>query len=148
MSNFWATTLGTQAPTQAQPRTNPGGYSPSPYFAPPQTVQAPSQAPEEPEGPPGPEQWGNVAEASRKALSARLTDTCPDCGSANFFSPHGMPNAMPQCYECGYNPRFAQMTAGGGLPSDSNAPSRPARQLNPKGTSNYNPQQIVDRVGK
>jgi len=47
--------------------------------------------------------------------------------STNYFRPKGQPNAMIQCYECGYNPRFEQM-GGAGIPSDG-APAQPARQV-------------------
>lgn len=147
MSNFWAGALGVTPPvaTPAAPaRPVVGGYAPSPYFTPAQPQNAPSEAPEASEGPQVPGQWGDVTVARQKAQSAKLTDVCPECGSGNYFAPKGMPNYMPQCYECGYNPRFAQMTAGGGLPSDSSAPSRPARQHNPKGVSQYHPEMIID----
>lgn len=34
-----------------------------------------------------------------KAQSASLNDSCPDCGSANYFSVQG---AKARCYDCGY----------------------------------------------
>lgn len=55
-----------------------------------------------------------------------------------------MPNAMRQCYECGYNPRFAHSTAGAGMPTDAAAPARPARQVST--SNNYNPGVIVGKV--
>lgn len=61
-----------------------------------------------------------------------------------MFKPQGMPNAMEQCYECGYNPRFAHSTAGAGMPSDSTAPTRPSRQVST--ANNYNPQTIVGKA--
>jgi predicted nucleic-acid-binding Zn-ribbon protein len=83
--------------------------------------------------------------ANTKARSARMTENCPDCGSTNYFRPHGVGNAMAQCYECGYNPRFSHSTAGAGIPSDAGA-ATPAKQLNPKGLSNFNPQNIVAHI--
>ena len=74
---------------------------------------------------------------------------CPECGGDNFFKPHGMPNAMPQCYECGSNPRFTQTAAG--LPSgDKSGPSTPAKQTangGAGGRNNYNPHMIIKADG-
>lgn len=80
-----------------------------------------------------------------KAQSARSSETCPDCGSGNFFKPQGHPNAMSQCYECGWNPRFAHSTAGAGMPTGDGGPATPARQVST--TGNYNPQTIVGHIG-
>lgn len=142
MSNFWSQVAAAPAAAPAPV----AGYSPSPFFAPPQPFQAPSQAPAAVEAPEVPGQWGSIAASTAKAQSSRLTQTCPECNSGNFFAPHGQPNMMPVCYNCGYNPRFSQMTAGGGLPSDSSAPARPAKQMNSKGTSNFQPQNIIGRI--
>jgi ribosomal protein S27E len=81
--------------------------------------------------------------APTKARSAHMTALCPDCGSSNYFQPSA--NTMAQCYECGYNPRFGHSTAGMGIPSDAGAPV-PAKQLNPQGTSNFNPNQIIGHI--
>lgn len=91
-----------------------------------------------------PEQVQPQPTAPSKAVSARSTQRCPDCGSENYFQPQGMPNAMRQCYECGYNPRFAHSTAGAGMPTDSAAPAQPARQIST--SNNYNPGVIVAKV--
>lgn len=63
-----------------------------------------------------------------KAISAKLHDFCPSCGSDNYFRPSGNPNAMQQCYECGYNPRFEQMAMGAGVHADG-GPATPSRQV-------------------
>lgn len=84
---------------------------------------------------------GDTAPAQTKAKSARMNATCPDCGSGNFFQ--GQPNSMPQCYECGYNPRFGHSTAGAGIPSDAGAPVPARGQSNPSGASNFRPQEII-----
>jgi hypothetical protein len=82
-------------------------------------------------------------------MVARQDTHCPDCGGDNFFKPHGMPNVMAQCYECGYNARFTQTTAG--LPSgDKSSPSTPARQIASGGLggqNNYNPSMIIKSDG-
>jgi hypothetical protein len=145
--SFWSTQLGgAPAPVApAAPSAYPGGWSPSPYFQRP-AVQAPTSpqvAPQQPEQQQG---WGTIQGSIKKARSASLTDTCPECNSGDYFRPVGNPNAMIQCYSCGYNPRFAHMTAGGGLPSDASSPAQPARQIEGGGLggrSQYQPQNIA-----
>jgi hypothetical protein len=83
-------------------------------------------------------------------MVAKQDTHCPDCGGTNFFRPVGMPNAIAQCYECGYNSRFQQSTAG--LPSGSggDGPSTPAKQIASGGLggrSNYNPGAIIKSDG-
>lgn len=41
-------------------------------------------------------------QGSRAANNA--TTNCPECGEDRYIRP--TPSAMPQCYHCGYNPRF------------------------------------------
>lgn len=137
MSNFWGTALGVTAQPVAPARPAVGGYSPSPYFTPAQPSQAPVQAPEAPEGENVPGQWGDVATARKKARSASLTETCPECGSGNYFQPPGMKNYVTQCFDCGWNERMTHPSAGGGVSSDSSAPVRAARQLDSSGASNF-----------
>lgn len=94
--------------------------------------------------------WGTVEGSLKKAVSAKLTETCPECGSGDYFRPAGQPNAMQQCYTCGYNGRFAHSTAGGGMPSDGSAPTHPSRQIasgGKGGVNNFRPQQIIGRIG-
>jgi len=78
-----------------------------------------------------------------KAQSARSNRTCPECGSGNIFKPHGVPNAMEQCYGCGWNPRFAQSMAGAGI-TNSTGPATPSKQIST--SNNYNPQVVVGKV--
>lgn len=133
MSNFWGAVLN-NAPAVSAPAVATG-YRPSPYFTPQMVPQATVPAVQQPQ----PGQYGNPHIASQMAKSASLTATCPDCGSGNYFAPQGMPNAMTQCYECGYNPRFGHTTAGAGMPGgQSSGPTRPSKQLNPAGKSNFN----------
>jgi hypothetical protein len=75
---------------------------------------------------------------------------CPDCQGGEYFKPIGQPNAMSQCYTCGYNPRFTQSTAG--LPSGStgDGPATPAKQTaagGRGGQSNYNPGAFIRADG-
>lgn len=139
MSDFWSRALGgasapaPRVPAQPQPDNQPWWKA---SFLPPST--------------PAPQQQTvvqNVPQPSApvpsKAISARSTDYCPNCGTTNYFRPHGVPNAMLQCYECGYNSRFEQ-SGGAGLPSDSSAPAQPARQVST--ANNFNPTVIVAKV--
>lgn len=76
-----------------------------------------------------------------KAQSAALTDTCPSCGSANYFS---IQNTTPRCYDCGYpieqsGSRYGSLT-GANVIGDP----KTARGNDP--TSNYNPTQIIGRI--
>lgn len=141
MSNFWANKLGGAAPPRpAAPAAAPQQPSGSPWWA---STQQPYPQPT-----PAPE---TVAEAPQEKPPARAQvakqDThCPDCGGTNYFRPVGHPNAMSQCYECGYNARFQQSTAG--LPSNSggDGPATPAKQTasgGAGGRSNYNPGSII-----
>jgi hypothetical protein len=145
VSNFWADRLGTAPAAPAAPPAQPqAAPQQGPWWQPPAPVQ-PQQAP--------PQQV--VAEeeyTTEKAQSSRLTETCPECGSGNIFKPKGMPNAMPQCYHCGWNPRFEHSTAGAGMPSDKSVPVQSARQISggggAGGVSNYNPGNIVAHIDK
>lgn len=142
MSDFWSKALGLQpaAPAPAPAPAAPTQYQ-RPFWdtaAPPAYQAAPAQ--QAPSHPALEEQY----QAPLKAKSARLTDSCPDCGSGNYFKPEGQPNMMPVCYTCGYNPRFAHSTAGAGMPSDKSAPVQPSRQVST--ANNFNPQTIVATI--
>ncbi|MDX3260729.1 hypothetical protein PV336_16030 [Streptomyces sp. MI02-2A] len=93
-----------------------------------------------------PQQQPQQEKIPARAMVAKQDTHCPDCGGGEFFKPIGMPNAMAQCYTCGYNARFTQTTAG--LPSGSSGdgPSTPAKQIASGGLggrSNYNPAAII-----
>lgn len=140
MSNFWSNALGLNTPAPAPARVEPTDQTQGPWWSRPlvpQTTQEPAQQfvqpPQVPQQPQPPS----------KAVSARSSATCPNCGSGNYFQPQGQPNAMTQCYECGYNPRFSQ--ASGGIPSDKSTPVQAARQVST--ANNFNPQSIVAHVG-
>lgn len=98
MSNFWSKALGTPAPAQQQmPGTS---QQPRPWW---QQATPPTSAPQQQVVQTIP---GSSAYLPTQARSATLTETCPSCQSGNYFK-SGM-TTMPQCYECGYNPRFDQ----------------------------------------
>ena len=144
--SFWEKALGAPAapPQQAtvmQPSPPLPGQHSQPWFIPqtPQQVQ-----PQVPQPVQYPQQPQPQEQAPLKAMSARSTMSCPDCGSGNIFKPNGHPNAMEQCYHCGWNPRFSHSTAGAGMPSDATAPARPSKQVST--ANNFNPQTIVATV--
>lgn len=84
---------------------------------------------------------------TEKAKSAQDNEPCPDCGSPNFIRPHTSKNAMKQCFNCGYNERFAHSTAGAsGIGQKNVAPPKAAR-VQALTQNNYNPQSIIGRVG-
>lgn len=129
--SFWANAVNPQV-----------AAAPRPAYVPPaaptqQLVHATQQAYPQayPQQPPA---------APNKAVSARSDAMCPECGSDYIFKPHGNPNAMQQCYNCGWNPRFAHSTAGGGLPSDASTPTQPSRQVST--ANNFNPQTIIAKI--
>lgn len=148
MSNFWANRLGVNpAPQPQQPQQGP--TTPQPWFANPYSLPA-QQAPQKPAQQAYPaeetEGWGSVRGSLAKAKSSRLAETCPNCGSDNYFRPDGQPNAMSQCYGCGYNPRFSQTGGEGGMPSGEAGPTQAARQLSTGGkggVSQFNPGNII-----
>jgi hypothetical protein len=145
MSDFWANRIATEAPPAPRERQEP--VSPGPWWR-GDTPQPPAQpqtvAPQQQATAPAP-----VTEDYRpqKAQHLRAEGYCPDCGSGDYFRPQGTPNAMEQCYACGYNPRFAHSTAGVGLPSES-GPATPAKQVASGGLggkSNYQPSTFIAR---
>lgn len=131
MSNndWWAKRLGGgTTPRQAMPPTGP--------------------APQVPYTPPA--QQPNVRvnydpdtdQLVTKAQSAKRMDTCPDCGSGNYFAPQG--TQRMRCYDCGYP--ITQTGSGGGMPSGSSAGgTQKAIQVGQSG--GFNPNVIVDRIG-
>lgn len=82
----------------------------------------------------------------RKAEHMRQNNgSCPGCGSDTAYSrPKGMPNAMMQCYLCGYNPRFGEQSGSVGMPDSNTGPAQPARQLST--ANNFNPQTVIAKV--
>lgn len=146
VSNFWANKLGAARP--AAPAPAPQQQAGGPWWAAPQPQPYPPQQPVPQTVPQQQQQQEQRAPA--RAMVARQDTHCPDCGGSNYFRPVGLPNAIAQCYECGYNSRFQQSTAG--LPSGSggDGPATPAKQIASGGLggrSNYNPGAIIKADG-
>lgn len=162
MSNFWANKLGQQAaptapaaaPAPAQAPANTGAW-----WMPQATVQQPVQQPMQQvvqQGNPAQMSSQEVIDANQallhqeeyttdKAKSAKVESTCPDCGSPNFMRPSTSPNAMKQCFNCGYNERFQHSTHGATGIGQSDLPTKAARvqMLN---TNNFNPRTVIGKV--
>lgn len=156
--SFWANRLGVQPQQpQAPAHPQPAHQAPAgPWWAVPQPAQQQSV-----QQTVTPQQQGSVTPAgeahfgdllsqdgyhTEKAQSAKDSELCPECDSPNYLAPKGHPNAMKQCFNCGYNPRFAHSTAGAsGIGQSNVAAPKPARvqRLN---QSNFNPGTIVGRV--
>jgi hypothetical protein len=121
-----------------------------PVPAPPQQVVVPQGAQQASVTPDGEYHIGDLLTqqeyTSSKAQSTRDNELCPDCDSPNYMRSKESPNSMKQCFNCGFNPRFAHSTAGASAIGQKNvAPPRPAR-VQALTQSNYNPQTIVGRV--
>jgi len=76
-----------------------------------------------------------------KAQSSKLTDACPDCGSANYF---GVQGSRPRCYECGYpmeqsGSRYGALTGANVEGDTKSAQGNDTR-------NNYNPQEVIGRI--
>lgn len=146
-------------PQQAGPWWDNGIYAPQPQHqqtVPPQYQQQGYQQGYPQQGQPVPDdgQQKHIGDLLRdpfhvpkKAKVLKQTGQCPDCGSGDYFRSPEHPNSMPQCQECGYNPRFHQQTAGtpsGGQGQTHATPSRQTAAGGAGGRSNYNPQVIVN----
>lgn len=145
MSNFWANKLGGAAARPAAPApAAPAQQQSGPWWA---SGQQPYPTPQQPEETVPLHTEGRVP---ARAMVAKQDTRCPDCQGGEYFKPVGQPNAMAQCYTCGYNPRFTQSTAG--LPSGStgDGPATPAKQTaagGRGGQSNYNPGAFIRSDG-
>ena len=125
-ASWWANKLAQQTPQVAQGRPNP-----TPPMPPTQQPMAPM---------PSFQQSPNPAE---RAASARQTATCPECGSGNYMA---VQNAGARCYDCGYpiqqsGSRFGTLT---GAHVDGAAKQATGNNIQ----SNWNPQQIIGRIGE
>lgn len=146
MGNFWAERLGISQQQQPAPAAQPAAPQ-GPWWAnasytsgqPSVVVQDGSQQVVS-----QPEQggtWGTVEGSMRKAKSASLKDTCPECGSSNYGRPLGKKNHMAQCQECGYNDRFGLQSGSDPISRDA-GPARPSKQLvgtGARGMGGWNP---------
>jgi hypothetical protein len=151
MSDFWARKIADAQPQQPAPAPAPQAPAQQGPWWQQGVIPTPQQQQPQPEQQPQPQQVpeGEYRPDPTKAKHLRVEDNCPECGSGDYFRPHGTPNAMPQCYTCGYNPRFAHSTAGAGLPGGEDAgPATPARQVasgGAGGKSNYQPSSYIAR---
>lgn len=154
MSDFWAKKLGV-APATPQP-TAPAQNN-QPWWA-PQTVAQPQQQPATVVGqqalvPPsqanGEQHFDALLQqdgyTTTRAMSAKDSERCPDCNSTNYISPQGHPNALKQCFDCGYNARFLHTTHGVSA-TGQNIPVHTARGQT-LSTNNFNPKGIIAHVG-
>ena len=80
---------------------------------------------------------------TERAQSARQTQTCPECNSANYMA---VQNAAARCYDCGYpiqqsGSRYGSLT---GAHVDGAAKQATGNDVQ----SNWNPQTIIGRIGE
>lgn len=153
MSNFWANRLGTP-PQQAAPPPPPApapAAPNAPWWAPRQVAQPVTQQPvplpevqsvTPAEGATFSEMLGQEEYTSTKAQSAKDTERCPECESANYVAEKGKPNSMKHCFDCGYNPRFGMQSMAGISGTGQNIPTKTAR-VQTGNTSTWNPQQTI-----
>lgn len=111
-------------------------------------LQQPNDTPQQiPQAPPSQQpmtqfnQPAQPTEPAAKAQSASQTQTCPDCGSANYF---GFNGSKPRCYECGYPMEQSGSKYGSLTGAQVEGDTKSASGNN--ATNNYNPQQIIGRV--
>lgn len=156
--SFWANKVGVASPASPPPAPAPN----RPWWAPgvpaQPSQQALVQAPVQPAvqhqpvsvDPSGESDIGTLLRqdgyTTEKAKSAEEGASCPDCGSPNYMGVPGVPSAMKQCFNCGFNGRFGHSTAGATAIGQKNvAPPKPAR-VQRLTESNYNPKTIVARI--
>lgn len=125
-ANWWANKLAqtTQQPQVGRPDPTP----PMPMSQQPMQVMPTFQPPQAPS----------------KAASSRQTDTCPECGSANFMA--ASPREAQRCFECGYpvsqsGSRYGSLT---GAHVDGTAKQATGNNIR----NNWNPQEIIGRIGE
>lgn len=123
-ASWWANKLGTTPPVQ-QGRPDPTPVMPQSQQ--PMTPMQPFQTSPNP---------------SERAMSAKQTATCPECGSANYMA---VSNAAPRCYDCGYPITQAGSRYGNLTGAHVEGPTQSA--LGNDATNNWNPQGIIDRIG-
>jgi hypothetical protein len=124
-ADWWAKKLGTQ------PQTQVGRPDPTPPMPPSQQPlpQMPSFQP--------------VKDPAERAQSAKQTQTCPDCGSANYMA---VQNAAARCYDCGYP--IQQSGSRYGTLAGAHIEGGVSQAAGNNSQSNYNPQQIIGRIGE
>jgi Zn ribbon nucleic-acid-binding protein len=115
----------------------------------PQVVPTPQTVPVAQVTPQQPDAQSSIGEllrqdgySSTKAQSSQDGEVCPDCSSQNYLAPPGQPNAMKQCFNCGFNPRFQHSTHGASGIGQKNLPVHSARAQT-LSENNFNPGVIV-----
>lgn len=102
--NYWARKLGlpNAAPAPAPFRASNELY---PLYSPPEVAQGavPSQQMAVPQGQIPQQEYTPTVRLKQGQI-------CPGCGSDKYFS--SLPNYMPTCGSCGFNPRFEQSGYG------------------------------------
>jgi len=121
-ADWWAKKLGNPQPQVGRP-------DPSPAMPPSQQPLA--QMPSFQQSP-------NPAE---RASSARQTQTCPECNSANYMA---VQNAAPRCYDCGYP--IQQSGSRYGSLTGAHVDGATKQAAGNDGQSNWNPQGIIGRI--
>jgi hypothetical protein len=122
-ADWWAKKLQQQQPPAPPARTQT------------QPV-APSQTPMDPL--PTFQQQRDPAE---RAMSARQTQSCPECYSGNYMA---VSNAAPRCYDCGYPLQQSGSKYGALTGAHVEGDTKGARGNN--AINNYNPQSIIGRI--
>ncbi|MEU1552115.1 hypothetical protein ABZ517_05260 [Streptomyces scabiei] len=136
MSDFWLQKLreagGAPAPAAPQAGLTPSG---APWWAHPTYGPPPSPAQPQPHV-----QAPQAAYQTTKAQSAKNTETCPSCGSDEYWRP--TPKTHPICNSCHYP--VQNSTQGVAIANNSSAPAR-ASLFQAKGAG-YQPNVIVGRL--
>lgn len=103
---------------------------------------SPSMPPSQQPLAPMPQQFQQSTDPAAKASSSRMTETCPDCNSANYMSPNEQ--IGKRCYDCGY-PVQQQGSKYGAL-STARVEGATSGALGNNPTNNWNPQGIIGRI--
>jgi hypothetical protein len=123
-ADWWARKLQQQQPQVPQRRPDP-----TPQMPPSQQPMASMPQLQQP--------------STERAMSARQTDSCPECGSANYLA---VANAGARCYDCGYPIQQSGSKYGTLQGAHVEGSAKTAQGNDP--TSNWNPQGIIGRIGE
>ena len=147
--NFWATRLAGQAPSAPEQAPPAAQQVQGTWFSNPLLNGLQQAQPQQP-------QFQQAAEAqplvvnTKKLLASRNAGICPTCGSGNFGRA-GATNNYERCYDCGYNARFEQAMAGGGIQTGAEGAATPSQQVASGGghgsVNNFHPETIVATYG-
>jgi ribosomal protein S27AE len=128
MSNadWWSRQLNGNNPVpQGRPNIAPMAPPSQVPMSPMPTFQSPSPNPAE------------------RAQSARQNDSCPDCGSGNFFA---IQNAAARGYDCGYP--ISQSGSRLGNLTGAHVEGAAQQASGNNSQSNWNPRQIIGHIGE